>query len=89
MISDKTIKNTHILLLLDLSNPSKLIESIKSWVNSVKTMINEKISPEVIQEILDNKKNRYDKQNIDHKSFVPCEMTVLFTKYERFETLDL
>ncbi len=89
MISDKTIKNTHILLLLDLSNPSKLIESIKSWVNSVKTMINEKISPEVIQEILDNKKNRYDKQNIDHKSFVPCEMTVLFTKYESFETLDL
>lgn len=77
------------MLLLDLSNPSKLIESLKSWLNSVKMIINEKISSEIVQEIIDNKKNRFDKQNLDTKIFLPCEMTVLFTKYESFETLDL
>ena len=89
LINDKNIKNTQILLLLDLSNPSKLIESLKIWLSSVKAIINEKISPEIIQEIIDNKKAKYDKQHFDIKNFIPCEMTVLFTKYESFETLDL
>jgi hypothetical protein len=89
LINDKNIKNTLILLLLDLSNPSKVIETMHSWLNSIKSIIKDKISSELIKDILENKKTKYEKQNIDLNNFVPCEMTLLFTKYENFENLDM
>ena len=89
LINDKNIKNSMILLLIDLSNPSKILENLNTWINTIGSIINEKISQSLIQDIIDTKKIRYEKQNIDSKNFLPIEISLLFTKYEKFETLDL
>lgn len=89
ILNEKNIKSTLILLLLDLSNPTKIIENLINWISSIKSIINEKISETVIQEIVEAKKIKYEKQNIDSKNLLPIEITVLFTKYETLETLEM
>lgn len=92
VLNDKNLRNTIILINLDLARPREILTSLKNYLKELKTIIKEIAEHETILDIIENKKSKYkDTSSNDFKriNIFPAEVIVMGNNYESLEVIDL
>ncbi len=91
VINEKTLQNTVFVITLDLSKPFKILHNLKSFLATIRKIINEVVgdrSNEILGEIVEVKRGRYNKENqgdLKRINIFPAEVVVVGTKYDYLE----